>query len=86
MDYVFFILFILALIAGFYFIRKSDIRTKNKYKLNGYHLLEEPHPDPKKIVETIKLLRLYGGRWRKDKEFVDLVRLLADRLNEIEKA
>ena len=82
---ILFILFILALVAAFYLLHRSEVRTKNKHKMTAYNLLEEKNPDPKKVKETIKLLHLYGGRFRKDPEFEQLIGLLIDLLNEIEK-
>ena len=84
MDIVYFILIILALIAVMYLLRRSEKRTKNKHKKTAYLLLDTPDPDRVDVINTIKLLRLYGGRWRKDKEFVELVKRLTERLKSIE--
>jgi hypothetical protein len=86
MDYVLFILLIIILIVAVILLRRSDIRTKNKYKKAAYSLLEMPNPDPAKIKDTIKYLRLYGGRWRKDKEFAQLATRLIDKLDSAEKS
>jgi hypothetical protein len=84
------ILFIVGLLlvlgGALYLLHRSDVRTKNKHKMTAYNLLEKKDADPKKIKETIKLLRLYGGRWRKDPEIISLAGLLSDMLNEIEKS
>ncbi|MHB8105782.1 MAG: hypothetical protein ACYDG5_09670 [Dehalococcoidales bacterium] len=85
MDIFYFALIVLALVAGLYFLHRSEVNTKNKHKMTAYNLLEEKNPDPKKIKETITYLRLYGGRFRKDHEFGQLQILLIDVLNEIEK-
>lgn len=85
-DILIFIAIILALGAGWYLLHKSEVRTKNKHKMAAYNLLEQENPDPKKIKETIRLLRLYGGQWRRDREFVELGRLLSNLLYEIEKS
>jgi len=81
---IIFILFIFALVAAFYLLHRSEVRTKNKYKMTAYNLLEEKNPDPKKVKETIRLLHIYGGRFRKDPEFEQLVKLLINLLAEIE--
>ena len=81
---IIFILFIFALIAAYYLLHRSEVKTKNKHKMTAYNLLEEKNPDPKKIKETIKLLRLYGGRFRRDPEFEQLTKILIDLLYEIE--
>jgi hypothetical protein len=84
MDYVFFILLIVVLIGIIILLRRSDVRTKKKYRKAAYGLLEKPNPDPMEIKNTIKYLRLYGGRWRKDKEFIELVSRLMSKLDSIE--
>jgi len=83
MDIAIFILILLALIATMYLLGQSEKKTKNKHKKEAYRLLDTPHPDRAEIVKTIKLLRLYGGRWRKDKEFIELIVRLQDRLKSI---
>lgn len=84
MDYALFILLIIVLIGAVIFLRRSDTITKKKYRKTAYNLLEMPNPDPKEITNTIKYLRLYGGRWHKDKEFVELIKRLLDKLDSIE--
>ena len=81
---VLFIIFILAVVAALFLLHRSEAKTKNKHKMTAYNLLEEKNPDPKKIRETIKLLRLYGGRFRRDQEFQQLIKLLVDLLYEVE--
>ena len=85
LDIILFIVIILALVATFYFLHVSEFKTKNEHKMTAYNLLEEKNPDPKKVKETIKMLRLYGGRFRKDHEFGQLELLLMDLLHDIEK-
>lgn len=85
-DIIIFVAIMLALGAAWYFLHRSEGRTKNKHKMTAYNLLEQENPDPKKIKETLRLLRLYGGHWRRDREFAELGRLLSDLLNEIEKS
>jgi hypothetical protein len=80
---VIFILFILGLAAAYYLLHRSEVRTKNKCKMTAYKLLEEKNPDPKKIKEAIRMLNLYGGRFRRDQEFEQLIKLLADLSDEI---
>jgi hypothetical protein len=83
MEYVYFILFILALIGLLILVTKIDARVKNKWRKSAYNLLETESPNLEEIKKTIKGLRLYGGRWRKDKEFVQLVKRLQDKLETI---
>jgi hypothetical protein len=85
MDYLLFILLIVVLVGAVILLRRSDIRTKNKYRKTAYSLLEKSNPDPGELKVTIKYLRLYGGRWRKDKEFLELAKRLIDRLDSVEK-
>jgi hypothetical protein len=81
MDIFYFALILVALGAAMYFLSRSEKKTKNKHKKDAYRLLDNPNPERTEIVKTIKLLRLYGGRWRKDKEFIELVNRLRDRLD-----
>lgn len=84
MDYALFILLIIVLIGIIILLRRSDIRTKKKYRKAAYGLLEKSNPDPQEIKNTIRYLRLYGGRWRKDKEFGELASRLMSKLDSIE--
>jgi predicted Holliday junction resolvase-like endonuclease len=78
MDYVIFILIVLALALIIVFLNRTEKGIKARYKKTAYGLLETARPTSKEMKETIKGLRLYGGRWFKDKECNQLVqRLLA---------
>jgi hypothetical protein len=83
-DIVSFIVIVLALIAIIYLLRRNEKGTKNKHKLSAYRLLDEPNPSRKEIISTIRLLRLYSGTFRKDKEFIELANRLRDRLEKEE--
>jgi hypothetical protein len=74
------VLFILVMALLLFGLNKMDARTRKKHKQAAYKLLEETNPDIKKVKDTIKCLRLYGGRWKKDKESVLLVEKLQDKL------
>ena len=82
MDYVYIALFVIAMVAALVGITKLDARTKKKYKQDAYRLLETKDLEPKKVKDTIKGLRLYGGRWHKDKECQQLVQRLQDKLGQ----
>jgi hypothetical protein len=84
MDYIWFILFILFLVLILFVLNKMDRISKLKHREAAYSLLETEKPDPAEIKKTIKALRLYGGRVRKDREFMDLIRQLQDKLSIIE--
>ena len=73
-------LFILVLALLLVGLNKMDAGTKKKFKREAYKLLEDSDADVKKIKDTIKGLRLYGGRWRKDKECVQLIERLQKKL------
>lgn len=78
MDYIVFILIILALALIIVFLNQIEKRIKTKFKKTAYSLLEAARPTSQEMKDTIKGLRLYGGRWFKDKECAQLVqRLLA---------
>jgi hypothetical protein len=80
MEYVYMVLFIFVLVLLLAGLGRLDARTKKKYKRDAYKLLEDSSADIKKINDTIKGLRLYGGRWRKDKECVQLIERLQQKL------
>ena len=79
MDYVYFTLVILALVAVFIFLMRLDKKAKNNYKTDAYNMLEMDSADPKHLKNCIRGLRLYGGRIKKDKEATELVRRLIDK-------
>jgi hypothetical protein len=85
MDIVIFVLIIIGLILVMVLLNRVETRTKLKIKKTAYTLLEAVNPTPKDIKDTIKNLRLYGGRFRKDKECVELVKRLIDKLDIVEK-
>jgi hypothetical protein len=80
MDYVYIGVFIVVLVAALVGLSKLDAGTKKKYKREAYKLLESPACEPKKVKDTIKGLRLYGGRWRKDKECSQLIERLQSKI------
>ncbi|MBN1161777.1 MAG: hypothetical protein JXA17_07520 [Dehalococcoidales bacterium] len=85
-DIVIFIVIILVLIGITVFLHRSEAKSKNKHKIAAYNLLEEKNPDPQKIKNTIRMLSLYGGRFRRDQEFDQLIRMLTDLLHETDKS
>jgi hypothetical protein len=79
MDYFYFALIIIGLVGIIYLISRYEKGIKMRYKKDAYGLLEGYEPNPKKVRDTIKGLRLYGGHWRKDKECAQLVKRLQDK-------
>ncbi len=86
MDYFYFALLIIALGGASWLLTRADKKTKNKYKIEAYKLLDTPDATADQIKKNIKMLRLYGGRFRKDKEFIQLVDKLIAKLDKIEPA
>jgi hypothetical protein len=84
-EIIVFILIVLAIGAAIWLLHLSEKRTKTQWKLTAYRLLEEKNPDPKKVKETVKFLRIYAGRISKDPEFTHLDKLLCDLYLEIHK-
>jgi hypothetical protein len=84
-EIIVFILIVLSIGVAIWLLHRSEKMVKNKWKLTAYRLLEEKNPDPKKVKETIKFLRIYGGRISKDPEFTHLDKLLCDLYLEIHK-
>ena len=80
MDYIYVALFIIILALALVGLNKLDASTKNKYKREAYKVLEDSSADAKKVKDTIKGLRLYSGRWRKDKESIQLIERLQKKL------
>ena len=85
MEYLIFGLIILFLVFVLLLITRLDGRIKNKWRKSAYSLLEMANPDSEEIIKTIKNLRLYGGRIRRDKELKQLIARLHDKLASIEK-
>jgi hypothetical protein len=79
MEYFLFALIVVVLAAVIFLISKMDVRTKNKHKNDAYRLLETHDPHPKEIKDTLRGLRLYAGRWKKDKECIQLAKLLNEK-------
>lgn len=79
MDIFYFILIILALVGVFFLLVRWEKRAKRSYKEKANNLLLASDPDPKEVVDTIKNLRLYAGRFKKDKEAVSLVAALQNK-------
>jgi hypothetical protein len=84
MDYFFFALIILALILIIFLLNRAERNIKARYKKTAYGLLEAARPSSKEIKDAIKGLRLYGGRWFKDKECAQLVQRLMAKWDTIE--
>lgn len=84
MDYVIFILIILALVGAIFLLNRIEKNIKTKFKKTAYGLLETSRPTSKEMKETIKGLRLYGGRLFKDKECSQLVDRLLVKLDTLE--
>ena len=83
MDYAAFIIIILILIFLIIILNRIQTKTRDKHKIDAYRLLETPEPSAKEVRDTIKALKLYGGRWFKDKESVELVRRLQDKFGQL---
>ena len=79
-DYFFFIAFILVLAGASYLLTRMEKTTKKKVKKEAYRLLDMPDPARADIIKSIKMIRLYGGRWFKDKEFKQIADRLIDKL------
>ena len=83
MDYLAFIIIILILILLIIILNRSQSRTRDKHKIDAYRLLETPAPSAKEVRDTVKALKLYGGRWLKDKESAELVERLQDKFGQL---
>ena len=79
MEYLTFIIALLILVASFYLIVRAERRMKNKYKKEAYRMLEISDPVPKELKDTVRRLRLYAGRLKKDKEAIQLIKRLLEK-------
>ena len=79
MDLAIFIIVIVVLIGLFIFLRKWEYKIKTRYKDKAADLLDMGDPNPTEVRETIRCLRLYSGRIKKDKEAVGLVSRLQSK-------
>ena len=59
MDYVLYILVIVALVGMFYLLRRMENRDKNKHKKAAYALLDDASPSPKELKDALRHLSLY---------------------------
>ncbi len=84
MDYIVFILVILFLFFLLWLFNRIEKKTKNQWRKTAYNLLEMGDPAKEDILKTIKNLRLYSGRIRRDKEFIQLIERLQSRLDALE--
>jgi cbb3-type cytochrome oxidase subunit 3 len=80
MEYVVFILIILFLVFLLVLLSRIEKRTKNHWRKTAYAILEMKDPAREDILKTIKNLRLYGGRIKRDQEFKQLIERLQDKL------
>jgi hypothetical protein len=85
-DYFFFIAIILVLVGASLLLNRLEKKTKNKVKKEAYRLLDTPEPTREEIIKSVKMIRLYGGRWFKDKEFKQLADRMIDKLDKMRAA
>ena len=78
---IWFIALILALAGVMVLLNRLDRRAKNKSRENAYRLLDMENPPANELKKTIRDLHLYGGRLKKDKEFVQLRSRLTQKLD-----
>lgn len=83
MDYVWFILIILALCGAWYTVNRFDKKAKARNREEAYRVLDLENPTEKEMKDALKGVHLYTGRYRKDKEFVDLRNKLSDKMNKL---
>ena len=79
MDLFLFIMVIVGMAGIFYLLMRWEKRTKKDYKEKAANLLLTSDPDPREVKDTIKNLHLYAGRFKKDKEAVNLITQLQDK-------
>jgi hypothetical protein len=80
MDYLYLFLLVAFLAGMLFFLFRLEKREKYRQRKAAYDLLERHDASAQEIRKALKNLRLYGGRWRKDKEFLQLILRLEERL------
>jgi hypothetical protein len=75
---------IVVLGGAWYFIKRMDRAAKDKSRENAYRLLEMENPPTKELKRTIRDLNLYGGRLKRDQEFMQLRQKLTRKLDGLE--
>jgi len=80
MDYFYFFLLLAFLAGALFLLFRLEGREKRRQRKAAYNLLERRDASAREIKQALKSLRLYGGRWRKDKEFIQLIARLEERL------
>lgn len=79
MDVFYFILIFVGMGGMFYLLVMWDRRAKQSYKDKANDLLLMSDPNPKEVRDVIKNLRLYAGRFKKDKEAINLITKLQNK-------
>lgn len=84
LDILTYIAVMLVLAGAWWFIKRMDGAAKDKSRENAYRLLEMENPPAKELKRTIRNLQLYGGRMKRDQEFIQLRAKLTSKLDTIE--
>jgi hypothetical protein len=73
-----------VLVAVFIFLMRWEKKIKARYKDKAITMLEMTYdPNPKDVRDTIKCLRLYSGRIKKDHEAINLLRSLQNKFGHL---
>ena len=73
-----------VLAAAWYAMRRLDRKARAKSREKAYQLLDMDNPPVKELKKTIRELQLYGGRMKRDLEFLQLRERLSRKLDAIE--
>ena len=79
MDTFLFVMIIVGMVGIFYLLMRWEKNTKKSYKEKAANLLLTSDPDLTELKDTIKNLHLYAGRFRKDKEAINLITELQNK-------
>lgn len=77
MDYLWFIIMIVVLVGAWILVNRFDKRAKQRYRRDAYRVLDLDNPSDAEVKDVLRGLALYGGRVRKDKEFVELIKKIS---------
>jgi hypothetical protein len=85
-DYLIFIVVILALVFILVLLNRSQKKDKEKYRRQALRLLDESYPSEKELKDTLRHLKLYAGRLKKDPELYQLMERLMEKLDSAPKS
>jgi hypothetical protein len=85
-DYTSIFGIIIVLIGAWILLKRFDKNAKTRVREKAYKLLDMKNPAARDLKTNIRDLQLYGGRLKRDQEFMQLRQRLSKKLEGIEAA